>query len=184
VQEVVLKDATEDERIRIKHPRPLSGQGRFCHCHRLRWRYKGRVERPKPSKPYIVVRVLSNPYCAMMSTWTQVRRTTGNWKDVTVSRSHSDDLSSESPSATFVMRLRFVAIAGHMLPVGLVCSHRHCERPVAWIVLSYCGSYSLPLHRPGFNDSRDEINKVGQSNYHGDPAASLLELLDQNKRRI
>jgi hypothetical protein len=72
---------------------------------------------------------------------------------------------SQSPSATFVMRLRSVAIAGHMLPVGLVCSHRHCERPVAWIVLSYCGSYSLPLHRPGFNDSRDEINKVGQSNY-------------------
>jgi len=76
------------------------------------------------------------------------------------------------------MRLISVTIAGDMLPVSPVYSHRHCERPVAWILLSYCESYDLALHRPGFKDSRDEIDKVGQSYYHGDPAAALLEVRD------
>jgi len=75
--------------------------------------------------------------------------------------------------------LRSAATAGHMLPAGLVCSHRHRVRLVTWIpLLFYCGSHILALHFSGVDDNRDKFDKVGQSNCHGDPAAALLEVLD------
>jgi ATP-dependent Lon protease len=52
------------------------------------------------------------------------------------------------------------------------------RKAVTWILLSYCESNNLALRPPGFNDNRDdETDKVRQSNYHGNPAATLLEVL-------
>jgi hypothetical protein len=78
------------------------------------------------------------------------------------------------------MRLRSVA-TGHCRTYGLLT---HCEKPVACTLLSYCEPYNLALHHLGFRDSRDEIDTVGQGNYHGDRAASLLEVLDPNQNVV
>jgi len=72
-----------------------------------------------------------------------------------------------------------VAIAGHMLP--LVCSHRHCEWPVArghYLVVSLI---TLPHIVRALTIVEIRSTKVGQSNYHGDTAAALLEVLDPEK---
>jgi hypothetical protein len=79
------------------------------------------------------------------------------------------------------MRPRYGATVGHTLPADLVYLRRRCARLVVSIPFYYC-EHLLCL--PEFADSmiahdgRDEINKVGQSNYHGDPSAALLEVLD------
>jgi hypothetical protein len=81
------------------------------------------------------------------------------------------------------MRLRYVAVAGHIhqwawfARTGTAAAKGQLHRSY-YLISSYCESYNLALHRSGFNDSRDEIDKVRWSNYHSDPSAALPEVLD------
>ena len=57
---------------------------------------------------------------------------------------------------------------------------RRYARLVVWTQFYYC-EFTLPSgvrRSDDKNDGRDEIDKVGQSNYHGGPSAALLEVLD------
>lgn len=59
--------------------------------------------------------------------------------------------------------------------------HSCYARLVVWILLYYCENLHCILESAVLmvsNDGTDKIDKVCQSNYHSDPSAVLLEVLD------
>ena len=63
-----------------------------------------------------------------------------------------------------------------MLPVDLAYLHRHCTRLVIWTLFDYC-EFTLLSGVCRFDD-RDEVNKAGLPNYHGDSSTVLLKVFD------
>ena len=89
--------------------------------------------------------------------------------------------SNASLSMACVMRRRFGVIVGLTLPADLAYLRRRRARLVVWTLFHYC-EFTLLLYGvcrfDDRNDGRDEIDKVDQSYYHGDPSTALLEVLD------
>jgi hypothetical protein len=100
------------------------------------------------------------------------REREGRYQD-SQSLMRSVGLSSESPSEAFCdqagirgHRRTYIASGAWFARTGIAKGR---SRGSYYIIVS---PYDLALRCPEFNDSRDEIDKVG---HHGDPAATLLD---------
>ncbi|KAH9022770.1 hypothetical protein EDB85DRAFT_1895098 [Lactarius pseudohatsudake] len=127
---------------------PLSKQANSWPYHKYLFRY--------PRKACQGPRALRPPfYCQSIARalgWPSQRIALGGARDEAKIRGHRRTYVASGP--------------------GLLARPGPCARPVVWIRFYYFRRFD------DNDDDRDEIDKVGQSNYHGDPSVALLEVLD------